>query len=101
MAIPGAKVTVGPAFFGSDAAPFVYFDGAYAVLPINGEMIIELAARTLMPAALTPDAPVKIRPVTVAHLRCSLDAAKQLRDALDSQLATIEKKVEAAKPPSH
>ena len=92
MAVPGAKMA-GPVFFGNDAAPFIYFDGAYVVLPVGSDMIIEVAARTLMPVALTPDAPLKMKPVTVGHLRCSVDVARQLRDSLNNALPAEEAKV--------
>jgi hypothetical protein len=101
MAI-GAKITTAPMFYGNDSAPFVYFDGCYAAVPTNdGQILLELAARTYMP--LSESAPLKVRPVTVAHLRCSLVAARQLADALDNAIGQLEKAAqqEGVKSPSN
>ena len=65
------------------ASPFIYFDGAPAMGAQSGLVEIELAARVVMPRA---DGSVTCDMVCVAHLRCSANAAANLRDALDRAL---------------
>jgi hypothetical protein len=80
----GAKIPA-PLVYGNEAAPFIYFDGCYVLTPLAGnDVAIELAARTFVPTSATDDAPLKVKPISVAHLRCSLQAASQLRDILNN-----------------
>jgi hypothetical protein len=79
----GAKIPA-PLVYGNEAAPFIYFDGCYVMTPFGDDVAIELAARTFVPTSATDDAPLKVKPVSVAHLRCSLQAASQLRDILNN-----------------
>jgi hypothetical protein len=75
----------------ANAAPFVFFDGAPSMGTQNGLVEIELAARAIMPDA---SGGVYCDMVCVAHLRCSLGAAAQLRDILDRAIAN------ATEPPA-
>jgi hypothetical protein len=91
MALPQAKPTAkqAPAVFGSDAAPVIYFDGVYAAGNCNGIIQIEVAANELVPVG--PGSPeIKVKCVATGHLRCSLPAAKQLRDMLDDAIKNLE-----------
>jgi hypothetical protein len=67
--------------------PFVYFDisGAYGTM--NGAVQIELAARTLV---AKPDGGVTIKFISSARLRCSPQAAINLREAIDGSLKMLE-----------
>lgn len=77
---------------GNDAAPTIFFDGAYAYGANNGVLQIEIAAGTLVPI----EDKVRMRPICMAHLRGSPAAMTQLRDLIDKALAMAG----AAKPPS-
>jgi hypothetical protein len=68
------------------AAPVVYFDGAPCYGAMNGIVEIELAARYMTPKA---DGTAAVDITTVAHLRCSLNAATNLREALDRAIEMI------------
>ncbi|HEY1858934.1 MAG TPA: hypothetical protein VGG61_01185, partial [Gemmataceae bacterium] len=63
-----------------------YFDGAPSMGTQGGLVEIELAARAIMPDA---SGGVSVDMVCVAHLRCSLNAAVQLRDILERSIATM------------
>jgi hypothetical protein len=68
----------------SATAPFVYADGVAALGVQGGGIIkIELAAYSIIPEG---DG-TKNELLVVAHLRCSTEAAKAIRDALDRALA--------------
>jgi hypothetical protein len=69
------------------AAPFIYFDGAPAMGVQNGVVEIELVARAVMPK---DNGAVYSDMVCVAHLRCSLAAAINLRDAIDRAEDMVE-----------
>jgi hypothetical protein len=69
------------------AAPFIYFDGAPSMGTQNGLVEVELCARAVMPKA---NGEVYTDVVCVAHLRCSVPAAANLRDALSRTLDMIE-----------
>jgi hypothetical protein len=69
------------------AAPFVYFDGAPSMGVQNGVIELELCARAVMPKA---DGTVYADMVCVAHLRCTLAAAANLRDALTRTLDMVD-----------
>jgi hypothetical protein len=79
----GAKIPA-PLVYGNEAAPIIYFDGCYVLTPVGDNIAIELAARTFIPASTADDAPLKVKPVSVAHLRCPLQVAFQLRDVLNN-----------------
>jgi hypothetical protein len=68
---------------GTENAPFIYFDGSTAFGTNFGAVQIELAANVL-----TPDGKggVKTEVVMTAHLRCSPNAAADLRQAIDKML---------------
>jgi hypothetical protein len=84
-------VKINPA--SSQAAPFIYSDGV-ATWGIQGGVIqIELAANSIVPDG----AGTKEELLIVAHLRCSPEAAKLIRVAIDRALA--EPSVEAAMMP--
>ena|SRR5581483_2052908 len=76
-------------------SPFIYFDSA----PVHGvyaaHIEVELAARMLLPK---PDGSVQIDMASTAHLRCSLEGAMLLRQALDEalQMAAEQQKRRAA-----
>jgi hypothetical protein len=69
------------------AAPLVYFDivGAYGVM--NGAVEIELATRILVPR---PDGSTEVKFLSSARLRCSANAAINLRNGLDGALKMLE-----------
>ena len=69
---------------GSDAAPVIYLDGAIAWGEIGGVIQVETAMNHLLP---NDQDGVKTKVVVTAHLRCSLGAARNLRDALDKAIA--------------
>jgi len=78
------KPTVSPPLLKNAAqAPFVFFDGAPAFGAVNGLVEIELAARALAPKA---DDTIAVDLVCVGHLRCSLNAAVNLREAIDGAI---------------
>jgi hypothetical protein len=87
---PKAKTEKKPlSVYGSDAAPVVFFDGAFAWGVNNGVVQIEVATNQMVPAEAGPDAKIKIKTVVAAHLRCSLSAAQDLRNALDAALKSV------------
>ena len=65
------------------AAPVVYFDGAPCYGAMHGVVEIELAMRYMTPSA---DNTAAVDITTVAHLRCSANAAVNLRDALNQAI---------------
>ena len=71
-------------------APVIFFDGVPAYGLLNGVVELELAVRMLAPKS---DGNVAVDMTCVAHLRCSLAAAVNLRDAVD-------KAIEMAKGPT-
>jgi hypothetical protein len=68
-------------------APLVYFDivGAYGTM--SGAVEIELAARILVPKA---DGTTEIKFMSTGRLRCSVQAANNLRSGLDAALKMLE-----------
>jgi hypothetical protein len=70
------------------AAPLIYFDiiGAYGTM--HGAVEVELATRILVPR---PDGSTETRFLCSARLRCSANAAGNLRQALDAALKMLEK----------
>ena len=71
----------------SDAAPFLYFDIAPAYGIFHGAIQIEVASRVL---TVAPGGGAKVEFVTTAHIRCSVQAATNLRNALDDALKMLE-----------
>lgn len=68
-------------------APVVYFDivGAYGTM--NGSVEIELATRILVPK---PDGSTEVKFISSGRLRCTQNAATNLRNGLDSALKMLE-----------
>ena len=68
-------------------APLVYFDivGAYGTM--NGAVEIELATRILVPK---PDGSTEVRFISSGRIRCSANAATNLRNGLDAALKMLE-----------
>ncbi len=69
------------------AAPLVYFDiiGAYGTM--HGAIEVELATRILVPKS---DGSTEVRFLSTGRLRCSSNAATNLRNALDTALKMLE-----------
>jgi hypothetical protein len=69
------------------AAPLVYFDivGAYGTM--NGAVEVELATRILVPK---PDGSTEVKFISSGRLRCSANAATNLRNGLDAALKMLE-----------
>ena len=69
------------------AAPLVYFDivGAYGTM--NGSVEIELATRILIPKT---DGSTEVKFISSGRLRCSQNAAINLRNGLDAALKMLE-----------
>ena len=79
-----------PDFIYEDAgglAPVVYFDiiGAYGTM--HGAIEVELATRILVPRA---DGSTEIKFLSSGRLRCSANAAANLRNSLDAALKMLE-----------
>jgi hypothetical protein len=91
---PNPKVKPIASIAGNDAAPTIFFDGAYAYGANNGVLQIEIAAGTLVPI----EDKVRMRPVCAAHLRGSPAAMMQLRELIDKALAMAA--TPKPKPPS-
>jgi hypothetical protein len=68
-------------------APLIYFDivGAYGTM--NGAVEIELATRILVPRA---DSSTEVKFISTGRLRCSAQAAANLRDGLNAALKMLE-----------
>ena len=69
------------------AAPLVYFDivGAYGTM--NGSVEIEVATRILVPK---PDGSTEVKFISSGRLRCTQNAAINLRNSLDAALKMLE-----------
>ncbi|MBA2399745.1 MAG: hypothetical protein H0V72_13785 [Bradyrhizobium sp.] len=69
------------------AAPLVYFDivGAYGTM--NGSIELELATRILVPRA---DGSTEVKFISSGRLRCTQNAALNLRNGLDAALKMLE-----------
>ena len=69
------------------AAPLVYFDivGAYGTM--NGSIEIELATRILVPKS---DGSTDVKLISSGRLRCTQNAAVNLRNGLDAALKMLE-----------
>jgi hypothetical protein len=75
-----------PTLKNGPAAPVVYFDGAPCYGAMNGVVEIELAARYMTPRS---DNTAAVDITCVAHLRCSANAAVNLRDALNQAIEML------------
>jgi hypothetical protein len=64
-------------------APFIYFDTVGAFGALNGAILLELIAHTLV---VTGPNATKTELVTVAHIRCSPKAAADLQNAIERAL---------------
>jgi hypothetical protein len=69
-------------------APIIYFDATATFATAHGIVGVSLAAHTSLPTG--GNMPVS-QPVLVAHLRCSLAAATDLRDTLNRVLLLAAK----------
>jgi hypothetical protein len=71
------------------AAPLVYFDivGAYGTM--NGAVEVEPATRILVPK---PDGSTEVKFLSSGRLRCSANAAPNLRNGLDAALKMLEQR---------
>ena len=69
------------------SAPLVYFDivGAYGTM--NGAVEVELATRILVPK---PDGSTEVKFISSGRIRCSANAAANLRNGLDAALKMLE-----------
>jgi hypothetical protein len=69
------------------AAPLVYFDivGAYGTM--HGSVEVELATRILVPK---PGGATEVKFLSSGRLRCSAQAAVNLRNALDAAVKMLE-----------
>ena len=69
------------------AAPLVYFDivGAYGTM--NGSIEIKLATRILVPKS---DGSTDVKFISSGRLRCTQNAAVNLRNGLDAALKMLE-----------
>ena len=69
------------------AAPLVYFDivGAYGTM--NSSIEIELATRILIPKG---DGATEVKFISSGRLRCTQNAATNLRNSLDAALKMLE-----------
>jgi hypothetical protein len=81
--LPRKAESIRFANLGAEIAPFIYFDGVVAMGMNFGAVQIELAANVLVPA---PDGGAPAQVVISAHLRCSPNAAADLRQAIDKAL---------------
>ena len=68
-------------------APLVYFDivGAYGTM--NGSIELELATRILVPKS---DGSTEVKFISSGRLRCTQNAATNLRNGLDAALKMLE-----------
>ena len=75
------------------AAPLVYFDivGAYGTM--NGSIEIELATRILIPKT---DGSTEVKFISSGRLRCTQNAAANLRNGLDAALKMLEQPAASA-----
>lgn len=64
-------------------APMIYFDSNPTIGLANNIVELDLSARAL---TLVSDGNVKVETICVAHLRCSIEAALNLRRGIDKAL---------------
>jgi hypothetical protein len=82
---------------GNSAAPIVYWDGVGTFGTHHGIIQIEVAAGTILP---TPDGGTRTEFVVTAHLRCSLNAALTLKDAIEKAIEMMKKSENDAHAPT-
>jgi hypothetical protein len=80
---PGGSPRVGITALTLDQVPFVYFDGVVAHGVNHGMIQLELAAKVVVPDG---KGGVTTEVVVTAHVRCSPDAAANLKEAIDHAL---------------
>lgn len=78
------------------ASPFIYFDTVPCFGVYAGNVEVELGARVLLPRSDGQTVVVDL--ASVAHLRCSANAAMALIDALTRALDMTKQQGEPAKP---
>lgn len=78
------KPKVLPLLKNTATAPMIYFDQAPTLGVSNSVVEIDLSARVMN---LFPGGSVKNDNVCVAHLKCSIEAAVSLREAINKALA--------------
>lgn len=83
MTVNPTPKTTAPLIKNVATAPFIVFDGAPVYGHLNGLVEVTLTGRAM---GLKSDQTVGVDVVAVSHLRCSLQAAANLRDALDKAL---------------
>jgi len=77
--------------------PFVYFDGVVSHGANHGVIQLELAAKIVVPDP-TEKTGARTRVVVTAHVRCSPDAAADLKRAIDSALSLAKRPSARTKP---
>ncbi len=93
---PQGATSAAPLMKNSAAAPFVHFDNVPVMGTYQGNIEVELASRTLMPK---PDGSVIAELNCVGHLRCSVQAAGMLIEALEKALEMHARQMaDAVKP---
>ncbi len=90
---PAKLPSVGPTALGAENAPFIYFDGVSTVGVNFGAIQLELAANVVVP---DPNGPTGTRTdvVMTAHVRCSPNAAAELKQNMAELKQNIEKVLE-------
>src|SRR5262249_6505878 len=76
-----------PPYKDGATAPIIYFDGVACFGVLNGTIQIELASRILVPL---PDGGARPEFICAGRLRCSPNAAMQLKDALEKALQMLQ-----------
>jgi hypothetical protein len=76
--------------------PFVYFDGVVSHGANHGVIQLELAAKIVVPDP-TEKTGARTQVVVTAHVRCSPDAAADLKRAIDSALSLAKRPSPRAK----
>jgi hypothetical protein len=90
---PAKLPSVGPTALGAENAPFIYFDGVSTVGVNFGAIQLELAANVVVP---DPNGPTGTRTdvVMTAHVRCSPNAAAELKQNIEKVLEMLAKSQE-------
>jgi hypothetical protein len=88
MSVKGRTTpSIPPLLKNAASAPFVYFDAVPVFGTSLGNIEVEIAARLLMPRA---DQTIGADMASVAHLRCSPQAALALADALTKAVEMLK-----------
>ena len=82
--------SVGPTALGAEYAPFIYFDGVSTYGVNFGAIQIDLAANIVVP---DPTGPTGTRTdvMMTAHIRCSPNAAADLKQSIERALEMLAK----------